>query len=246
MTMRGRQQSPGLTCANSPGGPEHEPLTLRRPDRWPTPAAARVSVLAAEDRHWVEGLAEGALNRERTCRELHSILLRAARIEVAQRCKAHHLGGADLDDIACQAASDALLLILRKVSEFRGDSKFTTWATRFVGFEVRAQLRQYRARHRKVGLVADDDSLLIEPNSDPHLYAEARQLAEAVRGVVNDRLSAHQRTVFLALLTRDASAVELGSELGMNANAIYQIAFRARRCLRGELQASGYLSDRTT
>jgi len=172
---------------------------------------------------------------------LHAILLRAAKFEIAQRRSAHHLGGADLDDIACQAASDALLLIIRKADEFRGDSRFTTWATRFVSFEVRAKLRQHVSRHRTVGLAPEHDEQLVEANADPYVHAEAQELAEAIRGVVHDRFSAHQRTVFLALLMCDVTPADLGLQMGLNANAIYQIAFRARHCLRGQLRANGFL-----
>jgi RNA polymerase sigma-70 factor (ECF subfamily) len=205
------------------------------------PAASCPPTLASEDRHWVDWLADGGRNRERACRDLHAILLRAAEFEVAQRRDAHHLGGADLDDIACQAASDALLRIIRKAGEFRGDSKFTTWATRFVGFEVRAKLRQHVYRHRTVGLAPEHDDQLAEANSDPYVHAEAQELAEAVRGVVKDRFSARQRTVFLALLVCDVTPADLGLQMGLNANAIYQIAFRARHCLRGQLRAHGFL-----
>jgi RNA polymerase sigma-70 factor (ECF subfamily) len=198
-------------------------------------------LVIAENRRWVDGLSDGAADRERTCRDLYEVLLRAAKFEVAQRRNAHQVGGADVDDLACQAASDALILIIRKAAEFRGDSRFTTWATRFVCFEVRAKLRQYASRQRAVGIAPEHDEQLVEPNSDPCVHAEAKELAEAIRRVVNDHFSAKQRAVFLALLRSDASPAELGLQLGLTANAIYQIAFRARHCLRGQLQANGFL-----
>lgn len=204
-------------------------------------SASCVPALGAEDRHWVDGLTDGGADHERTCRDLHAILVRAAKYEVAQRGTAHHVGGADLDDIACQAASDALLRIIRKAREFRGDSRFTTWATRFVGFEVRAKLRQHLSRHRTVGLAPEHDEQLVEANADPSAHAEAQELAEAIRGVVNDRFSARQRTVFLALQLCDVTPADLGRQLGLNTNAIYQIGFRARHCLRGNLRAKGLL-----
>jgi RNA polymerase sigma-70 factor (ECF subfamily) len=203
--------------------------------------SAGPSALCVEDRRWVDGLADTGVNHERTCRELHAVLLRAARFEVAQRRNAQQVGGADLDDIACQAASDALLLVIRKVGEFRGDSRFATWATRFVAFEVRAKLRQHVSGHRAVGLRAEHDEQLVEANSDPCGHTQARELADAIRGVVNERFSANQRTVFLALLMYDVTAADLGSKMGLTANAIYQIAFRARNCLRGQLRTDGFL-----
>ena len=199
------------------------------------------ALLDAENRRWVAGLADGAVDRERTCRDLHAVLLRAAKFEAAQRRNAHQVAGPDLDDLACQAASDALLLIIRKAREFRGDSRFTTWATRFVCFEVRAKLRQHASRHRDVVISAEHDEQLVEPNSDPCVHAEARELAEAIRDVVNDRFSANQQSVFLGLLMRDVTPADLGLRLGLTANAIYQIAFRARHCLRDQLRANGFL-----
>src|SRR3954471_11494877 len=62
--------------------------------------------LGAEDRRWVEALGGRGARHERACRDLHAILLRAARFEVAQRRGAHRVSGADVEDIACQAASD--------------------------------------------------------------------------------------------------------------------------------------------
>lgn len=197
--------------------------------------------LGADDQRWLDGLADRGVDHDRTCRALHAILLRAAKCEVAQRRHAHQLGGADLDNIACDAASDALLLIIRKAGEFRGDSRFTTWATRFVGFEVRAKLRQHVSRHRTVGLAPEQEDQLADANSDPSVHAEAHELAGAISGVVNDRFTATQRTVFAALQMSDVTPARLGQQLGMTANAIYQIAFRARRCLRGQLQTSGFL-----
>jgi RNA polymerase sigma-70 factor, ECF subfamily len=198
-------------------------------------------ILDAENRRWVDGLSDGAVDRERTCRELYVVLLRAAKFEIARLRKTHQIGGADLDDLACQAASDALLLVIRKAAEFRGDSRFTTWATRFVGFEVRAKLRQHASRHCTVGIRPEHDEQLVDANSDPCVHAEARELAEVIRGVVDGQFSANQRAVFVALLRRDVSPADLGRQMGLTANAIYQIAFRARHCLRGQLRTSGFL-----
>src|SRR4030095_6691610 len=52
---------------------------------------------------------------------LHELLLRAARFECARRRPTlPHLRGNDLDDIANQAADDALVSILGKLDTFRG------------------------------------------------------------------------------------------------------------------------------
>jgi RNA polymerase sigma-70 factor (ECF subfamily) len=232
----------GIGQRSQRGSAYGEPPDGSRASICPTPGrGALPRRLDTEDRRWVEGLVGRGVRHERTCRDLHAILLRAARFEVAQRRGTHQVGGVDLEDIACQAASDALLLVIRKAGEFRGESAFTTWAKRFVGFEVRAKLRQHSARQRTVEIGPEHSEQLVEVNADPSVHAEARELVEAVRGVVNDRFSAHQRTVFAALLGSDLSPADVGLQMGLTANAVYQIAFRARHCLRGQLRAGGFL-----
>jgi len=60
---------------------------------------------------------------------LHSLLLRAARFEVGRRCAAlAQVRSSDRDDMARQSADDAMMSILRRLGDFRAESRFTTWA----------------------------------------------------------------------------------------------------------------------
>jgi RNA polymerase sigma factor (sigma-70 family) len=197
---------------------------------------------SVDDQKWIEGLSGTGPPHERTCEELHEILFRAARREARQRGLHLRLAGPDLDDLACQAASDALLLIIRKVRDFRGESRFTTWATRFVVFEVIAKLRQHVRRHRSsTPLPPELWEELPAAHPSPDIEAEARDLARVVLQAVDSQFTARQRTVLLGLLVRGATPAALARELGLNANAISQTMFRARRRLRLHLIAQGYL-----
>src|SRR2546423_15343991 len=70
--------------------------------------------------------------------------MRAARFEVARRrATLSHLGGDDLDDLAVQSADDALVAVLAKLDEFRGHSRFTTWAYKFALLEAAVNLRRH-------------------------------------------------------------------------------------------------------
>jgi RNA polymerase sigma-70 factor (ECF subfamily) len=200
------------------------------------------SARSVEDQQWIEGLSGTGAPHERTCEELHEILFRAARREARQRGLYLRVAGPDLDDLACQAASDALLLIIRKVRDFRGESRFTTWATRFVIFEVIAKLRQHVRRHRSsTSLPPELWEELPTAHPSPDLEAEAQDLARVVLQAVDSHLTARQRTVLLGLV-RGATPAALAAELELNANAVYQTMFRARRRLRLQLVAEGYLA----
>src|SRR5262249_410713 len=74
-----------------------------------------------------------------------------ARGEVQRRAPRLQLSGPELDDLAYQAAADALLAITGKLGQFRAGSRFTTWAYKFVIFEVSAKIGRHFWRHPAFG-----------------------------------------------------------------------------------------------
>ena len=110
--------------------------TSDRPPSCQTGAARRG--LDPESQAWIERLAPGSPDLEAGIEELHSLLLKGARFEVSRRrAMLPHLWGDDYDDLAQQSADDALLAVLRKLGDFRGESRFTTWAYKFALLERR-------------------------------------------------------------------------------------------------------------
>jgi RNA polymerase sigma factor (sigma-70 family) len=199
--------------------------------------------LTADDRQWIDGLAGAGERHEHACRELHAVLYCAARFQIRRRYGTSLVSGSDVDDIACQAASDALLAVIRKAGDFRGDSRFTTWARRFVEFEVKAKLRQHLARRTDEPLWIESGDGLVSVDPGPDIHAEAGELADAILTVADTRLNARQRAVFWGLVGGEPSGV-LGRRLGIKDNAVYQARFEVRRRLRTELLAQGFLQLR--
>jgi len=104
---------------------------------------------------WMARLTCAGAERDAALAELHDLLLRAARFEIFRRRRAFpQLGGADLDDLAWQSADDALMSILRRLGDFRGDSQFTTWACKFAIVEAGAKVRRHAWRGREIPLTA--------------------------------------------------------------------------------------------
>jgi RNA polymerase sigma-70 factor (ECF subfamily) len=199
--------------------------------------------LTVDDRRWIDGLAGAGERRERACRELHAVLYCAARFKIRREYGASLVSGSDVDDIACQAASDALLAVMRKAEDFRGDSRFTTWARRFVDLEVKAKLRQHLAGRTGPPSWTEPGDGLASADPGPDIHAEAGELADAILTVASTGLSARQRAVFWGLLGGEPSSL-LGRRLGLKANAVYQARFEVRRRLRAELLAQGFLQLR--
>jgi RNA polymerase sigma-70 factor (ECF subfamily) len=200
--------------------------------------------LDADSAEWPWALAGTGPQREEALARLHGLLLRIARGEVARRAPRLQLSGPELDDLAYQAAADALVAITRKLGEFRGESRFTTWAYKFVMFEVSAKIGRHFWRHPSVRLDAEDWERLPDRfGFDPAQEAEWRDLLAALHRAVDQELTARQRRVFVALVLNNVPLDTLVIEMGSNRNAIYKILFDARRKLRAALAANGYIGD---
>lgn len=191
---------------------------------------------------WLAGLGATGLAGEAAQRRLHALLLRAARGEVSRRAGQLRVSGAELDDVAHQAAADAMLAILGKLTSFRGDSKFTTWAYKFVMFEVSTKIGRHFWQRPAVAMDAEDwERLPSAFGLGPAEQSQSRELLEAVRHAVDQELTERQRRVFVAIVLNGIPLDALVIELNTNRNAIYKTLFDARRKVRAALAAKGYL-----
>ena len=196
---------------------------------------------------WVQMLSRTGAQREAGLARLHGLLLRIARGELQRRSGQLRITGPELDDLAYQAAADALVAIVAKLGQFRGESRFTTWAYKFVIFEVSAKIGRHFWSNPAVPMDAEDwERLPGRLGADPAQQTEWRELAGAVRRAVDEDLTPHQRKVFVAIVLNGVPMDALVTELASTRNAIYKTMFDARRKLRTALAANGYLNDQTS
>lgn len=198
-------------------------------------------------RAWVAGLKTTGPRHERCLADLHALLLRVARHEVVRRASSMHISGAELDDIVNQVGDDALMAIKAKATEFRGDSRFTTWAYRFVVFEVSTKVGRHFWQRRPAAVEADaweriPDTLAVSPEH----HTEQRERLDILRKAIDEDLTELQRRVFVAVALNEVSMDAFARELGSNRNAVYKTLFDARRKLRARLAAAGYARPTST
>ena len=208
------------------------------------PARVPVAELDRESSAWLSRLAAQGGERQAAERELHARLARIAFAELQRRSASTPVTGAELDDVAHQAAADAMLAILAKLGDFRGESRFTTWAYRFVILEVSAKLGRHYWRNPPVAL--DTGQWERFPDRfglDPVRHAESAAMLAEVRRVVRDELTEHQRRIFTAIVVDGIPLDALAAKLGLRRNAIYKVIFDARRKIRQSLVANGYLDE---
>jgi RNA polymerase sigma-70 factor (ECF subfamily) len=190
---------------------------------------------------WHLDLRSSGTAREEASARLQELLLRAARFEVSRRRGSlPQLSAGELDEIAVEAASQAALSVLRRLDDFRGESRFSTWAYKFALLETAVRIRRRAWRDRELTLDPDAWSALESLGAGPETSAEHSALLAVIRGGIERILTPHQREVLVAVALEGIPIDVLAERLGSNRNALYKTIHDARRRLRAHLEAAGY------
>ena len=185
---------------------------------------------------WLRRLRGPIRERERAVADLHDLLLRAARHELGRRsAQLAHVGRDERDDLAFQAADDALVAVLAKLDTFRGASRFTTWAYKFALLEAGVKARRRAWQGREIPLAGEDWPSLADPGPSAQDVAEAGELLRALRVAVEHELTDHQREVFVALALHEVPIDVLAERRSTTRGALYKTLHDARRRLRAAL-----------
>jgi RNA polymerase sigma-70 factor (ECF subfamily) len=192
---------------------------------------------------WLDALRASGSERERAVRRLHELMLRATRFEVGRRAAASTWPGAEREDLAQQSADDALVAVLAKLDEYRGASRFTTWAYKFALLEAAAKTRRRAWHGREIVLDSENWQLIGDSSVAPDREVEMSELLSAVRDAIDEALTRHQREILIAVTLNDVPIDVLAERLNTTRGALYKTLHDARRKLRRRLIADGFGGD---
>lgn len=171
--------------------------------------------------------------RDDALARLHALLLRAARFELSRRREQlGDVGAAELDDLAYQAADDALMAVLRKLDEFRGTSRFTTWACKFALLEAGVKGRRRAWQNRELGLDPQAWEQIGADGLSAQGVLEDRETLAVLRESVRSALTPHEREVLTALAINGIPIDVLAERRGSTRGALYKTLHEARSKLR--------------
>jgi RNA polymerase sigma-70 factor (ECF subfamily) len=142
-----------------------------------------------------------------------------------------------------EAADDALMSVLRRLDDFRGASRFTTWVYKFALLEAAVKLRKRAWQGREVPLEPESWALFSSAGLAPDAEAEQRELLMEVQRAIAGVLTPHQRRVLVALAVNGVPIDVLAERLDTNRGALYKTLHDARRKLRGHLEERGLALD---
>jgi RNA polymerase sigma-70 factor, ECF subfamily len=195
----------------------------------------------ADSQAWVAALRSAGHDYDQAVAGLHALLVRGARFEVNRRRGAvPRLSQGDIDDLAVQAADDALVAVLAKLDTYRGASRFTTWVYKFALYEAAVKVRRRGWQNREVPLEPESWPAMADHSAGPDEDVETGELLGAVRDAVDSVLTPHQREVLVAVAINGVPIDVLAERLNTTRGALYKTLHDARRKLRGELAEAGF------
>jgi RNA polymerase sigma-70 factor (ECF subfamily) len=201
-------------------------------------------LLDSESQAWLDDLRGDGPRHDAAVARLRELLVRAARFEIARRRPAlPHLRGGELADIAEEAADDAAVSVLSRLDDFRGASRFTTWAYKFALLEAAVKLRRRAWQGRELPLEPESWTLVPSREPGPAETAEQGALLAAIQEGIETVLTSRQRTVLVALALNGVPIDVLAERLDTTRGALYKTVHDARRKLRTHLTKAGFDLD---
>lgn len=192
----------------------------------------------AESQAWIARLNGTGSGREEAISELLGLLLDAARFVLHQRrARVPNFPREELDDLATEAAGEALIAVLAHLDEYRGESRFTTWAWKFAFFEASQAVRRRSWMGREIPS-EDAGWSAFARDGLPEAELGRRELLAELKAGIDSALTPHQRVVFVALALNGVPVDVLAERLRTTRGALYKTLHEARGRLRAHLDAA--------
>ena len=141
---------------------------------------------------------------------------------------------------ACDIVQDAFISAWRKIGDFRGESKFSTWMSAIVVNLARNRLQQFQQRERReaysldAALPGSDSDMVPDPPSDAPSVLQLLEEAELRRALQRciEALTPEYREVLVLRDMQDMSYDEVGSVLKVREGTVKSRLFRARDAVK--------------
>jgi RNA polymerase sigma-70 factor (ECF subfamily) len=199
---------------------------------------AAPGAIDVDSQAWLARLGDAGPERDAALEELHALLLQAARFVLRRRsAQTSTFPREELDDLAVEAADDALMAIIARLDDYRGESRFTTWAWKFAFFEASEAIRRRNWMRREIPS-EDAGWSAFAREASPERALEQRELLAALRAGVERVLTPHQRAVFVALALNSVPVDVLAERMHTTRGALYKTLHEARSRLRAHLAGS--------
>lgn len=193
---------------------------------------------------WLTALNGGGDDQGAALTDLRASLVRAARFALQR--SGGGMAAAHLTQLAEDCAQEAVIAVIAHLPDFRGESRFTTWA--YVFAVNRALMALRRERWQNVSL---DGLLETSPEAEwgeptqenPQHRVIQQEIVATLRKGMEECLTRRQREALRAIVFESVPLDEVARHWQSNRNAVYKLLHDARRKLREYLEARGFSSS---
>ena len=195
---------------------------------------------ARTNEEWLSELSATGEIQETAIADLRNVLLRAALYFFNRNLG--DFGGMDREEIlqcAEDCAQEALIAVMNHLPDFRGDSKFTTWAYKFAINMALMTARRQRWNGKSLDHRSSSKETLFA-EFPPDRSAIQSEIIAVIQQVIENELTDRQREVLVLMVFHEVPMDEVVQRLDTNRNAIYKLLHDARRKLKNRLQAKGF------
>jgi RNA polymerase sigma-70 factor (ECF subfamily) len=196
---------------------------------------------------WLRALRADRIEQDDALKDLRETILRAMRAYLAADSGYR---SEEVGQIAEDCAQETLLKIRQKIDTFRGESRFTTWATSIAIRILLGELRRRRWKHLSIQhsrIGHDLPNQPIEPlqsrDPDPELALQQDEVWRNLRTVIEEELTARQRYVLIASVFQGMPLDLVADRLGTNRDNVYKVLHDARKKLKICLSKRGLTQE---
>ena len=160
------------------------------------------------------------------------------------------LASQELQQMAEDLAQDATLRVMDNLHNFRGESRFTTWATKIAIRLAISDLRRARYKDFSLDQLTADGELL--PTTArwsnaaapmPERAAERDDVMRKIELALSEALTERQYQALVAVALKGVPMDVLAERMGSNRNALYKLIHDARRKLKAHLEEQGMSTE---
>jgi RNA polymerase sigma-70 factor, ECF subfamily len=198
---------------------------------------------------WLRALRSDGIEQEEALKDLRERLLLGMRAYLAdERGYTTALAFADAKEIVEDCAQEALLIIRQKIDAFRGESRFTTWATTIairllLGELRRRKWKQVSIESSKIGHNLPDRPAEAPQYGNPEMALQQQEVWSMLKRVVEKDLTSRQRFVLIASAFQGMPLDLIADRLGTNRDNVYKILHDARKKLKRCLTKRGLTAE---
>lgn len=200
------------------------------------------------NQEWFDALSNQGMQQGEALEELRRLLLRAALFTlVTHLTDLQEMSENERVALAEECAQEALMAVLARLGDFRGDSKFTTWVYKFGVNIALSRARRWRWKQVSLDDLADDEGTLdwLQRNerfqtADSEQPVRQKEVVEVIREVLRTQLTPRQRQTLKLIAFDNVPMDVVVQRLDSNRNAVYKSLHDARLKIKQQLIQRGY------